>query len=77
MVEALAGAADPRRGIESLTEKDGFYVPSRYEVRYKRDGTVAAYDGPGRVTRQRGWPRMALPQSVILTRTPRWSMKFM
>jgi radical SAM superfamily enzyme YgiQ (UPF0313 family) len=78
MVEALAGAGGPRRGIESLTEKDGFYVPSRYEVRYNADGTVAAYDGPGRVTRQRGWPeKMALPQSVILTPNTEMSMKFM
>src|SRR5437762_2751247 len=78
MVEALAGAGGPRRGIESLTEKDGFYVPSRYEVRYNSDGTVAAYDGPGPVTRQRGWPeKMALPQSVILTPNTEMSMKFM
>ena len=78
MVEALAGAGGPRRGIESLTEKDGFYVPSRYEVRYHADGTVAAYDGPGPVTRQRGWPeKMALPQSVILTPNTEMSMKFM
>jgi len=78
MVEALAGAADPRRGIEPLTEKDGFYVPSRYEVRYHPDGTVAGYDGPGPVVRQRGWPgRMALPQSVILTPHTEMSMKFM
>ena len=78
MVEALAGAGGPRRGIESLTEKDGFYVPSRYEVRYHTDGTVAAYDGPGPVTRQRGWPeKMALPQSVILTPNTEMSMKFM
>src|SRR6185295_1917128 len=34
MVEALSGASDPRRGLDSLTEEDGFYVPSRYEVRY-------------------------------------------
>ncbi|HEY2944855.1 MAG TPA: radical SAM protein [Vicinamibacteria bacterium] len=78
MVEALTGAAGPRRGIESLSEKDGFYVPSRYEVRYHADGTVAGYDGPGPVTRQRGWPeKMALPQSVILTPNTEMSMKFM
>ncbi len=56
MVAALSGASDPRRGIESLSEKDGFYVPSRYEARYHADGTVAGYDGPGRIVRQRGWP---------------------
>jgi radical SAM superfamily enzyme YgiQ (UPF0313 family) len=78
MVEALAGASDPRKGIESLSEKDGFYVPSRYEVRYHADGTVAGYDGPGAVTRQRGWPeKMALPQSIILTPNTEMSMKFM
>src|SRR6185369_12903640 len=37
-----------------------------------------AYDGPGRVIRQRGWPgNMALPQSVILTPHTEMSMKFM
>jgi radical SAM superfamily enzyme YgiQ (UPF0313 family) len=78
MIEALAGAPDARKGIESLTEKDGFYVPSRHEVRYHADGTVAGYDGPGRVIRQRGWPgKMALPQSVILTPHTEMSMKFM
>jgi radical SAM superfamily enzyme YgiQ (UPF0313 family) len=78
MIEALSGSSDPRKGIESLSEKDGFYVPSRYEVRYHADGTVAGYDGPGQVTRQRGWPeKMALPQSVILTPNTEMSMKFM
>ena len=78
MIEALAGAPDARKGIEGLTEKDGFYVPSRHDVRYHDDGTVAGYDGPGRVIRQRGWPgKMALPQSVILTPNTEMSMKFM
>src|SRR5262245_36589998 len=68
MMEALVGAASPRAGLEQLTHKDGFYVPSRYEVRYHPDGTVAGYDGPGPIARQRGWPgKMALPQSTILT----------
>jgi radical SAM superfamily enzyme YgiQ (UPF0313 family) len=78
LVDALAGAPDARRGIEQLKEKDGFYVPSRHEVRYYEDGTVAAYDGPGLAVRQRGWPgKMALPQSVILTPHTEMSMKFM
>ena len=78
LVEALAGATDARRGIEGLAEKDGFYVPSRHEVRYHPDGTVAGYDGPGRAIRQRGWPgKMALPQSMILTPHTEMSMKFM
>ena len=78
MMEALVGASGPRRGIEGLAEKDGFYVPSRHEVGYHADGTVAAYRGPGRAIRQRGWPgRMALPQSVILTPRTEMSMKFM
>ncbi len=78
MMEALLGAPDARRGLESLTAKDGFYVPSRYDVRYHEDGTVAAYDGPGAVVRQRGWPgKMALPQSVVLTPHTEMSMKFM
>jgi radical SAM superfamily enzyme YgiQ (UPF0313 family) len=78
MMDALQGAADPRTALDGLTEKDGFYVPSRFEVRYHTDGTVAAYDGPGRVLRQRGWPdKMALPQSVVLTPHTEMSMKFM
>jgi radical SAM superfamily enzyme YgiQ (UPF0313 family) len=78
MMEALLGAADPRKGLDALSPKDGFYVPSRYEVRYHDDGTVAGYDGPGTVIRQRGWPgQMALPQSVILTPHTEMSMKFM
>jgi radical SAM superfamily enzyme YgiQ (UPF0313 family) len=78
MIEALAGAPDARQGTLGLAEKDGFYVPSRHEVRYHGDGTVAGYDGPGRVIRQRGWPgKMALPQSVILTPHTEMSMKFM
>jgi radical SAM superfamily enzyme YgiQ (UPF0313 family) len=78
MMEALLGAPDPRSGLPALSEKDGFYVPSRYEVRYHPDGTVAGYDGPGPVVRQRGWPgKMPLPQSVILTPNTEMSMKFM
>ena len=68
LMEALLGASSARAGLSSLSEKQGFYVPSRYEVRYNADGTVAAYDGPGPVIRQRGWPgAMKLPQTVILT----------
>jgi radical SAM superfamily enzyme YgiQ (UPF0313 family) len=78
MMEALLGASDPRKGLDSLQPQDGFYVPSRYEVRYHVDGTVAAYDGPGRVGRQRGWPgAMGFPQSVILTPNTEMSMKYM
>lgn len=78
MMEALLGAENPRKGLEGLPPKDGFYVPSRYEVRYHDDGTVAAYDGPGPVLRQRGWPgTMGFPQSVILTPHTEMSMKYM
>jgi radical SAM superfamily enzyme YgiQ (UPF0313 family) len=78
MMEALLGASEPRRGIEGLREKDGFYVPSRYEVRYHSDGTVASYEGPGRIVRQRGWPgAMGFPQSVVLTPHTEMSMKYM
>ena len=78
MMEALLGAAEPRKGLEGLQPKDGFYVPSHYEVRYHADGTVAAYDGPGRITRQRGWPgAMGFPQSVVLTPNTEMSMKYM
>jgi len=78
MVDALLGARDPRRGLEDLSPGDGFYVPSRYEVRYHAEGTVAGYDGPGRVVRQRGWPgTMGFPQSVVLTPHTEMSMKYM
>ena len=79
MMEALLGAeGGPRRGLDRLTGKDGFYVPSRYEVRYHEDGTVAAYDGPGPVVRQRGWPgKMPMPQTSILTPNTEMSGKFM
>jgi len=78
MLEALLGASDPRKGLDALPPREGFYVPSRYEVRYAEDGTVAAYDGPGRVTRQRGWPgAMGFPQSVVLTPHTEMSMKYM
>jgi len=78
MMDALLGAGTARQGLETLSPKDGFYVPSRYEVRYHDDGTVAAYDGPGRVLRQRGWPgTMRFPQSLILTPHTEMSMKYM
>ncbi len=78
LLDGLAGASDPRAGLGLLSEKDGFYVPSRYEVHYNGDGTVARYDGPGPVVRARGVPgRMALPQSVILTPNTEMSMKFL
>lgn len=78
MMEALTGAPDPREGLEALTPRDGFYVPSRHEPRYHADGTVAAYDGPGPVKRQRGWPgAMGFPQSVVLTPHTEMSMKYM
>jgi radical SAM superfamily enzyme YgiQ (UPF0313 family) len=78
LLEAVVGAPSPRAGLEQLQAKDGFYVPSRYTVRYHPDGTVSAYDGPGPVVRQRGWPgKMPMPQSVILTPHTEMSMKFM
>ena len=78
LLEALLGASEPRRGLDRLSEKDGFYVPARYQVRYHADGRVAGYDGPGPVVRQRGWPgQMALPQSTVLTPNTEMSMKFM
>jgi radical SAM superfamily enzyme YgiQ (UPF0313 family) len=78
MMDALLGAPDARKGIATLLEKDGFYVPSRHEVTYHQDGTVAAYSGPGKAVRQRGWPgSMALPESVLLTPHTEMSMKYM
>ena len=78
MMDALLGGVTPREGLDALQPKDGFYVPSRHEVRYHEDGTVAAYDGPGPVVRQRGWlGKMPMPQSVILTPNTEMSMKFM
>jgi radical SAM superfamily enzyme YgiQ (UPF0313 family) len=78
MMDAILGAPDPRQGLETLGPRDGFYVPSRYVVRYHGDGTVAAYDGPGPVVRQRGWPgTMGFPESVILTPHTEMSSKYM
>ena len=78
MMEGLLGGPDPRKGLESLEPRHGFYRPASYEVRYHADGTVAGYDGPGRVVRQRGWPgAMGFPQSVILTPHTEMSMKYM
>jgi radical SAM superfamily enzyme YgiQ (UPF0313 family) len=78
MMDALLGGPEPRKGIESLGHREGFYVPSRYEVGYHDDGTVAAYDGPGPVVRQRGWPgSMGFPESTILTPHTEMSMKYM
>jgi radical SAM superfamily enzyme YgiQ (UPF0313 family) len=78
MMDTILGAETPRKGVDQLQPKDGFYVPSRYEVRYHADGTVAAYDGPGAIIRQRGWPgKMPMPQSVILTPNTEMSMKYM
>jgi radical SAM superfamily enzyme YgiQ (UPF0313 family) len=78
MMTALLGASNKRSALDSLLEKNGFYVPGRHTVRYHADGTVAAYDGPGPAVRQRAWPgKMALPQSVILTPHTEMSMKFM
>jgi radical SAM superfamily enzyme YgiQ (UPF0313 family) len=78
MMDAILGASGVRQGLDALTPRDGFYVPSRYEVRYHADGTVAAYDGPGPVVRQRGWPgTMGFPQSVILTPHTEMSLKYM
>jgi radical SAM superfamily enzyme YgiQ (UPF0313 family) len=78
MMDGLLGAPDPRQGLGTLTPRDGFYVPTRYEVRYHADGTVAAYDGPGPVVRQRAWPgTMGFPESVILTPHTEMSSKYM
>lgn len=78
MMDALLGAASARQGIDALDAKRGFYVPSRYDVRYHADGTVAAYDGPGAVVRTRAWPgKMPFPETVILTPHTEMSMKYM
>ena len=78
LLDALAGASDARAGLAQLKERDGFYIPSRYEPQYHADGTVARYDGPGPVLRARGVPgQMALPQSVILTPHTEMSTKFL
>jgi radical SAM superfamily enzyme YgiQ (UPF0313 family) len=78
MMDGLLGATDPRQGLHALRPQDGFYVPDRYEVRYHADGTVAGYDGPGTVVRQRGWPgKMPMPQSIVLTPNTEMSRKFL
>jgi len=78
LLDALLGAETPRKGLDALRARDGFYVPSRYEVHHHADGTIARVDGEGPVLRQRAWPgRMPMPQSVILTPHTEMSMKFM
>ncbi|MEO6403190.1 MAG: radical SAM protein, partial [Vicinamibacteria bacterium] len=68
IVEAWMGHKNARLGLDLLKEKDGFYVPSRYQVHTHPDGTIAKVDGPGRVMRQRAYPgAMDLPQTTILT----------
>ena len=47
MMDALLGAPTPREGLSALREKDGFYVPSRFTVRYHEDGTVVGLRRPG------------------------------
>jgi radical SAM superfamily enzyme YgiQ (UPF0313 family) len=76
LVAALLGSSDRGRAIEALQEREGFYVPGRHQVRYHADGTIAAYDGPGPVVRQRAQPpQMPLPESAILTPHTEMSMK--
>ena len=78
LVAALLGAPDLRRGLEALPPARGFYVPSRHEVRYHPDGTVAAIDGPSPVVRQRARPGAApLPQSAFLTPDTEMSRRFL
>src|SRR5260370_10327700 len=78
MMEALLGAQDPRRGLDALVEKDGFYLPSPHSVRYHPHRTAAAYDGPGPASRQRGWPgQKALPPSAVPTPPTETSMQCM
>ena len=78
MMDTLLGAETPAEGLAQLQPKDGFYVPPATRCATTHDGTVAAYDGPGSVIRQRGWPgKMPMPQSVILTPNTEMSMKYM
>ena len=79
MMEALLGATTPRRGLETLQPKDGFYVPSRYEVRYHARRHGGRLRRARRASsRQRGWPgTMGFPQSVVLTPHTEMSMKYM
>jgi radical SAM superfamily enzyme YgiQ (UPF0313 family) len=79
LLGALLGEGGPRRGLGGLRETDGYYLPDRYAVRYHADGRVAAYDGPGPVTRRRAWPGsdLEVPQTEILTPHTEMSMKFM
>ena len=78
IVEAWLGHGSARLGLETLKEKDGFYVPERHEVHWNPDGSIARVDGPGRVMRQRAYPgAMDLPQTTILTPHTEMSMKFM
>jgi radical SAM superfamily enzyme YgiQ (UPF0313 family) len=78
LVEALVGASDSRKGLETLGPDRGFYVPSRYEVRHHADGTIAAVDGPGLVRRQRAWPSgKEFPETVILTPHTEMASKYL
>ncbi len=78
LMNAFAGTSNRQAAIDSLQPKEGFYIPSRYTVSYHQDGTVARYDGPGTVIRQRAWAgKMGLPQTTILTPHTEMSMKFL
>ncbi len=55
LFDALLGASSPRAGLEALGPRQGFYVPSRYEVRHHEDGTIAA-GGRARSRHAPAWP---------------------
>ena len=78
LVAALQGSESVRAGVQALKESDGFYVPSRHEVHWNPDGTIARVDGPGIVKRARAYPgAMEMPQTTILTPHTEMSNKFL
>lgn len=88
LVAAWRQAGSPRDALREglLRPELGFYIPSRYEIRYEPDGRIAGIDfegsGAGTVMRQRAYPKpgdpgMLLPQTTILTPNTEMSMKFM
>ncbi|MBN2369996.1 MAG: radical SAM protein [Vicinamibacteria bacterium] len=78
LLESLLGAPEPRRGLETLHERDGFYLPSRHIFHYDREGRIVGRDGPDRVVRQRA--RLdcdALSESAFLTPRTELAMKYL
>jgi radical SAM superfamily enzyme YgiQ (UPF0313 family) len=78
LLKNLLGAPEPRSGLETLRENEGFYLPSRYRVSYDREGRIIERDGPMRVIRQRArLDEESLAESAFLTPHTELSMKYL